>query len=53
MKWNGRADPQLKTSGALNLNRAFHPRLMVQECRRPQTVNRRRFAKAESKFGYM
>jgi len=24
---------------------------MVQECRRPQTVNRRRFAKVESKFG--
>ena len=50
-QWDGRADPQPKISGALNLNRAFHPHLMLQECRRPQTVNRRRFAKTESKFG--
>ena len=34
-----RVDPQPKISGGLNLNLAFHPHLMVQECRRPQAVN--------------
>jgi hypothetical protein len=38
MIWSARADPQLKISGAVNLNRAFHPHLMVQEC--PETANR-------------
>jgi molybdopterin-binding protein len=37
-QWNDRADLQAKISGGVNLNRAFHPPPMVQECLTPQTV---------------